>query len=97
MIRGFVLKPTERAYVLLKNSTGYFRNSPLFERSAGFYVTISGNFFNALTNFLENENLFKKLECRFLVESIKMEKPISSYKTAIPEANFKTNRIVSTK
>ena len=45
-------------------------------------------------DFLENENLLKKLECRFLVESPKIEK---SYKTAISEANVKTNRMVTTK
>ena len=42
-----------------------FQNSPLFERSASFYVIISGNFerfhyFNFETDFLENENLFQK-------------------------------------
>ena len=42
--RGFILKPTERALVLLKTGTRNFQNSPPFERSACFYVTISGNF-----------------------------------------------------
>ena len=64
-LRGFILKPTERAIILLQNSTRDFQNSPPFERSACFYVTISGNFerlqyFNYETNFLENENLFQK-------------------------------------
>ena len=64
-LRGFNLKPTERAMILLQNGTRDFQNSPLFERSACFYVTISGNFerlqyFNYETNFLENENLFQK-------------------------------------
>ena len=52
-----------------------FQNSPPFERSPGFYVTINGNFerfqyLNFEIDFLENENLFlKKLEHCFLVES----------------------------
>ena len=37
-------KGTERAWVLLKNGTRDFQNSPLFVRSACFYVTISGYF-----------------------------------------------------
>ena len=42
--RGLILKSTELAYVLLKNSTRDFQISNLFKRSACFYVTISGNF-----------------------------------------------------
>ena len=68
--RGFILKPTERALVLLKTGTRNFQNSPPFERSACFYVTISGNFehfqySNFETNFLENENLYQKTGERF--------------------------------
>ena len=42
-----------------------FQNSPPFERSACFYVTISENFehfqyFNFEADFLENENFFQK-------------------------------------
>ena len=64
-LRGFIFKSTERAQVLLKNGTRDFQNSPPFERSACFYVTISKSFkrfqyFNFETNFLENENLFQK-------------------------------------
>ena len=64
-LRGFILKLTERAMILLQNGTTDFQNSPPFERSGCFYVTISGNFerlqyFNYETNFLENENLFQK-------------------------------------
>ena len=55
--RGFILKPTERAQVLLKKSTRDFENNPAFARSACFYVTISGVFerfpyFNFETDFL---------------------------------------------
>ena len=42
--RGFIFKPTERVYVLLKTGTKDFQNSPPFQRSACFYVTISENF-----------------------------------------------------
>ena len=42
--RVFILKPTERAKILLKNGTRDFQNDPPFERSACFYVTISESF-----------------------------------------------------
>ena len=40
---------------------------------------------------------FKKLEYGFLVESTKIENALFPYKTAIPEANVKTNRTMATK
>ena len=83
--RGFILKPTERAWVLLKNGARDFQNSPLFERLACFYLLIS------------EKNFFKKLEYCFLVESTKIENASFSYKTSISKANLKTNRMVSTK
>ena len=43
-LRGFILKPTERAEVLLKHGTRDFQNSPPFERSACFNVTVRGSF-----------------------------------------------------
>ena len=66
-LRGSVFKQTERAYVPLKKSTKDFQNSLPFERLAWFYVTNSENFehfqsFIFETDFLENENLFKKTE-----------------------------------
>ena len=75
-------------YVLLNNGSRDFLSSPLFERSACFCVTISENFerfqyFNFETDFLENENPFKKLEYRFLVESTKTENASFPYKTTI--------------
>ena len=42
--RGFILKPTERAEILIKNGTRDFQNSRPFEISACFYVIIGGNF-----------------------------------------------------
>ena len=67
---SFILKSTERAEVLLKNNATDFQNSPSFERSACFYVTISGNserfqYLNFETDFLENENLFQKTGVTF--------------------------------
>ena len=69
-LRRFILKPSERAQVLLKNGTRYFQNSPLLERSACFFVTIRENFersqyFNFETDFLENEKLFQKTGVTF--------------------------------
>ena len=43
------------------------------------------------------KTFFKKLEYRFLVERTKIEKASFPYKTAISEANVKTNRMVTTK
>ena len=65
-------------------------------------MTITGTFeffhyFNFETSFLKNENLFQKMENRFLVESDRIENATFSYKTALTEANVKTNRMGSTK
>ena len=78
--------PTERAKVLLKNGTRDFQNSPPFDRSACFYVTITENFkrfqyFNFETDFLLNGNLFQKTGVPFLVESTKIENASFPYKT----------------
>ena len=43
------------------------------------------------------KTFFKNLEYRFLVESTKTENASFPYKTAISEANVKTNRMVNTK
>ena len=87
-LRAFNLKPKK---ILLKNGTRDFQNSPPFVRSA------CGNFERFQTDFLENENFFQQLECRFLVESTKIESASFPYKTTISETNGKTNRMVSTK
>ena len=47
--------------------------------------------------FQKTKTFFKKLEYGFLVERIKIEKTSFPYKTAISEANLKTNRMVTTK
>ena len=43
--------------------------------------------------FWKTKTFFKKLEYRFLVESAKIENVLFPYKTAISEANVKTNRM----
>ena len=58
------------------------------------------NVFKTLTLiqiFWKTKTFFKKLEYAFLVESAKIENASFPYKTALSEANIKTNRIVSTK
>ena len=58
------------------------------------------NVFNSLTLkqiFWKTKTFFKKLEYRFLVESTKIENASFPYKTAILEANVKTNKTVTTK
>ena len=53
---GFILKPTERAQVLLKNSARDFENSSPFERSACFYVRTSGNLQRFQNRFSGKQN-----------------------------------------
>ena len=57
------------------------------------------NDFNALTLiqiFWKTKTLFKKLEGRFLVETIEIENTSFPFRTALPEANVKTNRVATT-
>ena len=44
LLRGFILKSTERAQVLLKDNTRDFKNNPPSERLTRFDVTISESF-----------------------------------------------------
>ena len=58
------------------------------------------NFFNILTLkqiFWKAKTFFKKLEYRFLVETTKIENTSFPFKTALSEANVKTNRMATTK
>ena len=57
------------------------------------------NIFNILIlkkNFCKTKTFFKKLEYRYLVKNTKIDNTFP-YKTAILEANVKTNRMVITK
>ena len=58
------------------------------------------NIFSTLTLkqiFKKTKTFFNKLEYRFLVGRTKIEKTSFPYKTAILEANGKTNKMVTTK
>ena len=46
--------------------------------------------------FWKTKTFFKKLEYRFLVETTKIENTSFPFKTALSEANVKTNRMVTT-
>ena len=59
-------------------------------------MTFTGNFdrfqyFNFETNFLKNENFFKKLEYHILVQTTRIENATFLYKTVLSESNVKTN------
>ena len=57
------------------------------------------NVFNTLTLiqiFWKTKNFFKKLEYDFLVETTKNENTPFPFKTALSEANVKTNRMTTT-
>ena len=47
--------------------------------------------------FWNTKTFFKKLKYRFLVETTKIEKTSFPFKTALLEANVKTNRVATTK
>ena len=58
------------------------------------------NAFNTLTLiqiFWKMKTLFKKLEYCFLVETTEIENTSFPFKTALSEANVKTNRMATTK
>ena len=47
--------------------------------------------------FCKTKTLFIKLEYRFLVETIKIQNTLFSFKTSLLEANVKTNRMATSK
>ena len=47
--------------------------------------------------FWKTKTFFRKLEYRFLVETTKIENTSFPFKTALSEANVKTNRMATTK
>ena len=58
------------------------------------------NVFNTLTLkqiFWKTKTFFQKLEYHFLVETTKIENTPFPFKTALSEANVKTNRMATTK
>ena len=98
----FILKLNERAKVFLKNGTRDFQTSPTFERSAYFMwqsVKVS-NVFKTLTLkkiSWKTKTFFKNLEYCFLVGTTKIEITSFPFKSALSEANVKTNRLETTK
>ena len=54
-------------------------------------------YFNFETDFREKENLFQKTRVPSLVETTKAENTSFPFKTALSEANVKTNRMATTK
>ena len=76
--QSFIVKPTERVQALLKDGTRDFENTPPFERSACFYVTITGNFkhfqcFKFETNFVKNETFSKNWSTVFKLEVLRLQ------------------------
>ena len=65
-------------------------------------MTISESFkrfqhINFETDFMENEDLFQKSGVPFLVEATMIENTSFLFKTALSEANVKTNRVATAK
>ena len=100
LLQVFILKPTEGASILLKNGTRDFQNSPPFKRLVCFYVITSESFqrfqLTLKQIFGKRKPFFKKLEYHFLAETTKIKNTPFPFKTALSEANLKTNRIMAT-
>ena len=47
--------------------------------------------------FCKTKTFFIKLEYRFLVETVKIQNTLFSFKTSLLEANVKTNRMATSK
>ena len=99
---SFHFKANRKSISSSKRGTRDFQNSPPFERLTCFYVTMieSSNVFNTLTLkqiFWKMKIFFKKLGYHFLVKATKIDNKSSPFKTALLEANVKTNRMATTK
>ena len=84
-LRGSIISPTERAQFLLKISPKDFQNSPPFERSACFYVTVPENIepiqdFNLNKSFENKKPFSKKWSTNFKTQhfhaKLSRQKPI---------------------
>ena len=62
-----------------------------------FYIITTSGHVVLFINFLNIENLVKKLEYRYLVESTKIKNTVFPNKDSLSEVNVKTNRMGSTK
>ena len=101
-LRGFISKPRERAWIILKTVLGIFkialrlRDWHVFMWRPLEILTVFITLFLKLI-FWKKGRFFLKTWISFLVQSTKIECTIFSDKTALPEANVKTNRIGITK
>ena len=76
-LTGFILKPAKSAYRIFLG-TRDFQNNSLFERSACFYVTVTGNFghfqySNFETSFLKTENFFLNWRSAFQLNILRLK------------------------
>ena len=76
----------------VKSSTYHFHMTT--KMLADFHICISAPLKQI---FWKKKTIFKKLEYHFLVEKTKIENASFPYRTALSEANVKTNRMVTTK
>ena len=105
-LTGFILKPAKRAYRIFLG-TRDFQNSSLFERSACFYVTVTGNFghfqySNFETSFPKTEDFFLNWRSAFQLNILRLktqhfhtklpcQKPILRQWTYHKERSFASN------
>ena len=86
--------------VLFKNSIRNFQNSFPFDRSACFYVTITGNFKHSPYVNLEAFKAFLRILSKKKKKKKKKKKRLKTqhyHAKLLSEANFETNRMSSTK
>ena len=102
--QSFHFKANRKSIGSSKNRTRDFQNSPPFERSTLFFVTIPGHFdcfqyFDFETNFLENVNLFQKTGVPFFSWNYRFLDWNTSFpfKNTRSEANVKTISMSTTK
>ena len=101
-LRDLILKPIERAYILRKTVLWIFK-IVLRLRDWHIFIWQSVKILNVFDTLAlkqiswKTKNFFEKLEYRFPVESTKIENASFPCKTAISEANVKTNRMASAK
>ena len=97
-LRGFILKPTERAQVLLKTVLGIFK-IPLHLRDRHVFMwqslEILNVFYTLKLIFWKPQTRFKKSAALFF--SYQIQSATFPYKTALSEANVKASRMVNTK
>ena len=81
-LRSFILKPTDRKYVLLKTALAVFKIA-LCLRDRHVFMRQSVESLRQI--FWKTKKIFEKLEYSFLVETAKIENASFPYKTAISD------------